>query len=73
MVDERKAECVTVYNIFCNYKCVYECNICFISKVPGLYNTEELEPIISLLKDVAAQEGFVGSPTSYFFKCKMIN
>jgi len=47
--------------------------ICFVSKVPGLYNTEELEPIISLLKDVAAQEGFVGSPTSYFFKCKVIN
>jgi hypothetical protein len=41
--------------------------------VPGLYNTEELEPIISLLKDVAAQEGFVGSPASYFFKCKVIN
>lgn len=50
-----------------------ECNIVIVSKVPGLYNTEELEPIISPLKDVAAQEGFVGSPASYFFKCKAIN
>jgi len=25
------------------------------------------------LKDVAAQEGFVGSPASYFSTCKMIN
>ncbi|XP_069679211.1 cytoplasmic dynein 2 heavy chain 1 isoform X2 [Periplaneta americana] len=35
-------------------------------EVPGLYNAEELEPIVSPLKDIAAQEGFVGSPTSYF-------
>jgi hypothetical protein len=42
-------------------------------KVPGLYNTEELEPIISPLKDIAAQEGFVGSPAAYFSKCKMFN
>jgi hypothetical protein len=34
---------------------------------------EELEPIVSPLKDVAAQEGFVGSPASYFSKRKMFN
>jgi hypothetical protein len=46
---------------------------CSPLKVPGLYNTEELESIISPLKDIAAQEGFVGSPASYFSKCKTIN
>ncbi|PSN45379.1 Cytoplasmic dynein 2 heavy chain 1 [Blattella germanica] len=37
-------------------------------EVPGLYNTEELEPIVLPLKDTAAQEGFVGSATAYFFE-----
>ncbi|XP_068082912.1 cytoplasmic dynein 2 heavy chain 1 [Anabrus simplex] len=35
-------------------------------EVPGLYNVEEMEPIISPLKDIAAQEGFVGSAASFF-------
>ena len=41
-------------------------------QVPGLYNTEELEPIVSPLRDIAAQEGFVGSPTTYLFERKHI-
>jgi hypothetical protein len=55
------------------YNYLYQCNNCSSLKVPGLYSTEELEPIISPLKDIAAQEGFVGSPASYFSKCKVIN
>ncbi|KAJ9599677.1 hypothetical protein L9F63_026473 [Diploptera punctata] len=37
-------------------------------EVPGLYKIEELESIASPLKDIAAQEGFVGSATAYFFE-----
>ncbi|GLH06946.1 Dynein heavy chain, cytoplasmic, partial [Gryllus bimaculatus] len=35
-------------------------------EVPGLYNLEELESTVSPLKDLAAQEGFVGNPVSFF-------
>ena len=35
-------------------------------EVPGLYTPEELEPLLSPLKDEASQEGFRGSLFSYF-------
>nr|CAD7430089.1 unnamed protein product [Timema monikensis] len=35
-------------------------------EVPGLYNLEELEPIVSSLRDLAAQEGYIGNPASFF-------
>lgn len=41
-------------------------------QVPGLYKLEELEPILTPLKNAAAQEGFVGSPASFFSERKYI-
>ncbi|XP_063237932.1 cytoplasmic dynein 2 heavy chain 1 [Bacillus rossius redtenbacheri] len=35
-------------------------------EVPGLYNQDELESVISPLKDVAAQDGFVSNLAAYF-------
>uniref|UniRef100_A0AAR2JK60 Cytoplasmic dynein 2 heavy chain 1 n=1 Tax=Pygocentrus nattereri TaxID=42514 RepID=A0AAR2JK60_PYGNA len=35
-------------------------------EVPGLYSTEELEPLLSSLKDQAAQDGFTGPVFNYF-------
>lgn len=35
-------------------------------EVPGLYSPEELESIISQLRDVSSQDGFSGSTASYF-------
>ncbi|TRY83670.1 hypothetical protein DNTS_027964 [Danionella cerebrum] len=35
-------------------------------EVPGLYSTEELEPLLTPLKDQAAQDGFTGPLLSYF-------
>ncbi|XP_072546992.1 cytoplasmic dynein 2 heavy chain 1 isoform X2 [Salminus brasiliensis] len=35
-------------------------------EVPGLYSTEELEPLLSALKDQAAQDGFTGPIFNYF-------
>jgi hypothetical protein len=38
--------------------------------VPGLYANDELEPLVSPLKDMAAQEGFTGSPAAFFAESK---
>ncbi|KAI4889837.1 hypothetical protein NFI96_027314, partial [Prochilodus magdalenae] len=35
-------------------------------EVPGLYSTEELEPLLLSLKDQAAQDGFTGPVFNYF-------
>ncbi|MBN3304013.1 DYHC2 protein, partial [Amia calva] len=35
-------------------------------EVPGLYTTEELEPLLSTLKDQASQDGFTGPIFNYF-------
>nr|DBA32514.1 TPA: hypothetical protein GDO54_000298 [Pyxicephalus adspersus] len=35
-------------------------------EVPGLYTTEELEPLLSPLKDQASEDGFTGPVFSYF-------
>ncbi|KAG7470921.1 hypothetical protein MATL_G00119020 [Megalops atlanticus] len=35
-------------------------------EVPGLYSTEELEPLLSTLKDQASQDGFPGPIFNYF-------
>ncbi|KAK2847119.1 hypothetical protein Q5P01_010118 [Channa striata] len=35
-------------------------------EVPGLYTTEELEPLLSSLKDAASQDGFTGPLYNYF-------
>ncbi|MGH0159576.1 UNVERIFIED_CONTAM: hypothetical protein FKN15_075087 [Acipenser sinensis] len=35
-------------------------------EVPGLYTTEELEPLLSPLKDQASQDGFTGPIFNYF-------
>uniref|UniRef100_A0A8C9S5I7 Cytoplasmic dynein 2 heavy chain 1 n=1 Tax=Scleropages formosus TaxID=113540 RepID=A0A8C9S5I7_SCLFO len=35
-------------------------------EVPGLYSTEELEPLLSPLKDQASQDGFTGPLFNYF-------
>ncbi|XP_053095782.1 cytoplasmic dynein 2 heavy chain 1 isoform X3 [Pangasianodon hypophthalmus] len=35
-------------------------------EVPGLYSTEELEPLLSSLKDQAAQDGFTGPLFNYY-------
>ncbi|XP_064157010.1 dynein cytoplasmic 2 heavy chain 1 isoform X2 [Anguilla rostrata] len=35
-------------------------------EVPGLYSTEELEPLLSSLKDQASQDGFPGPIFNYF-------
>ncbi|KAG5269301.1 hypothetical protein AALO_G00200500 [Alosa alosa] len=35
-------------------------------EVPGLYSTEELEPLLSSLKDQASQDGFTGPIFNYF-------
>ena len=45
-----------------------------ILKIPGLYTPDELESIVSILKDKASQEGFEGiSLTSYFAQSKFIH
>lgn len=38
--------------------------------VPGLYTSQELEPLLSPLKDLAAEEGFRGSASSFFAQRK---
>lgn len=35
-------------------------------EVPGLYSPEELEPLLSPLKDAASQDGFTGPLYNYF-------
>lgn len=35
-------------------------------EVPGLYTPEELEPLLSPLKDAASQDGFTGPLYNYF-------
>lgn len=45
--------------------------MCFLSlhlsgEVPGLYSPEELEPLLSPLKDAASQDGFTGPLYNYF-------
>ncbi|XP_018422828.1 PREDICTED: cytoplasmic dynein 2 heavy chain 1 [Nanorana parkeri] len=40
-------------------------------EVPGLYTTEELEPLLSPLKDQASEDGFTGPVFSYF-TCKVL-
>ncbi|GIY28883.1 cytoplasmic dynein 2 heavy chain 1 [Caerostris darwini] len=34
--------------------------------IPGLYNAQELEPLLNPLKDLALQEGFRGSASAFF-------
>lgn len=42
-------------------------DICYVSgEVPGLYTPEELEPLLSSLKDAASQDGFTGPLYNYF-------
>lgn len=41
--------------------------VCYVSgEVPGLYTPEELEPLLSSLKDAASQDGFTGPLYNYF-------
>lgn len=40
--------------------------VMFAGEVPGLYTPEELEPLLSSLKDAASQEGFTGPLYNYF-------
>ena len=35
-------------------------------EIPGLYSPPELEPLLNPLKDLASQEGFRGSISSFF-------
>lgn len=37
-----------------------------VGEVPGLYSTEELEPLLSSLKDQASQDGFTAPVLNYF-------
>lgn len=61
--DSRKAikviERIIVYFIWLKF-------ILEIGEVPGLYKTEELEPLLSPLKDQASQDGFTGPIFNYF-------
>lgn len=51
---------ITVY-LICHFKFILE-----IGEVPGLYKIEELEPLLSPLKDQASQDGFTGPVFNYF-------
>ena len=42
------------------------CYMCVVGEVPGLYSPEELEPLLSSLKDPASQDGFTGPLFNYF-------
>lgn len=48
-----------------HFKFIFE-----IGEVPGLYKIEELEPLLSTLKDQASQDGFTG-PIFNYFTCRM--
>ena len=37
-----------------------------VGEVPGLYSQEELEPILTPLKDLLSEEGYRGTPLSYY-------
>ena len=39
-------------------------------EVPGLYTPEELEPILTPLREKASNEGFSGNLVNYFSRCK---
>jgi dynein heavy chain 2 len=39
-------------------------------EVPGLYNAEELEPLLAPLREEALQENFKGTVFQYFSKSK---
>ena len=41
-------------------------------EVPGLYSPEELEPILTPLREKASNEGFSGNLVTYFSGCKCI-
>lgn len=44
--------------------------VCVVGEVPGLYSTEELEPLLSSLKDQASQDGFTAPVLNYFSHCE---
>lgn len=49
--------------------CAATCFLCLhlsSGEVPGLYSPEELEPLLSPLKDAASQDGFTGPLYNYF-------
>lgn len=47
--------------------------LCISGEVPGLYSPEELEPLLSPLKDTASQEGFTGPLYNYFSYSQLIH
>lgn len=51
-------------NVFCVGK--QACVGSISGEVPGLYTPEELEPLLSPLKDAASQDGFTGPLYNYF-------
>lgn len=56
--------CVT---LFATYSVIRKSFLMFTTgEVPGLYSTEELEPLLSSLKDQASQDGFTGPVLNYF-------
>jgi len=46
-------------------------------EIPGLYASDELESLMATLRELASQDGFIGSLTTYFaereFKRKLIS
>ncbi|XP_071001653.1 cytoplasmic dynein 2 heavy chain 1-like, partial [Oncorhynchus clarkii lewisi] len=59
VVDE-----VLAWGLYCTEISV--CYMCVVGEVPGLYSPEELEPLLSSLKDPALQDGFTGPLFNYF-------
>lgn len=54
--------------VLCVYLCASVC-VCvgaLSGEVPGLYTPEELEPLLTTLKDSASQDGFTGPLYNYF-------
>ncbi len=49
-----------------NFVTFFLCVCCVSGEVPGLYSPEELEPLLSSLKDAASQDGFTGPLYNYF-------
>ena len=49
-----------------SFLCVCLCACYVPGEVPGLYTPEELEPLLTSLKDAASQDGFTGPLYNYF-------
>ncbi len=55
------------FKLFATYSVIRTSYFVFVTgEVPGLYSTEELEPLLSSLKDQASQDGFTGPVLNYF-------